>query len=104
MNRIAQLFFNSIINKVIFLVSIALISVGGILTINTISFLDVKKSLVSMIDRDVGQLMENMSFKNNLRNSIASGDLLINTFTEREHTFEQDKDRLIKRLGNSITI
>jgi hypothetical protein len=102
MNRIAQLYKGSIINKVILLVSLILISVGGILTVNTITFFDVKASLESMIDRDVRQVIENTRFNNNLSNSIALSDLLINTFTERENTLEEEKDRLIDEIKADI--
>ena len=102
MNRIAQLFKGSIINKVILLVALILISVGGILAVNTISFLYVKDSLELIIDRDVGQVIENTKINNNLRNSIVLSDLLINTFTERENTLEEEKDRLIDEIKADI--
>jgi PAS domain S-box-containing protein len=102
MNRFAQLFKGSIINKAILLIALILISVGGILTVNTISFFDVKDSLESMIDLDVGQVIENTKINNNFRNSIALSDLLINSFTERENTLEQEKDRLIDEIKADI--
>ena len=102
MNRIAQLYKGSIINKVILLIALILISVGGILAVNTISFFDVKDSLESMIDRDVGQFIENTRINNNFRNSIVLSDLLINTFTEREKTLEVEKDRLIDEIKADI--
>ena len=88
MNRIAQFLKGSIVNKVILLVALILVSVGGILAVNTISFLYVKDSLELIVDRDVGQVIENTRINNNIRNSIVLGDLLIHTFTERENTFE----------------
>jgi PAS domain S-box-containing protein len=102
MNGIAQLYKGSIINKVILLVSLILISVGGVIAVNIISFFDVKASLESMIDRDVRQVIENTRFNNNLSNSIALSDLLINTFTERENTLEEEKDRLIDEIKADI--
>ena len=57
MNRIANFVKGSIIKKAILLISLILLSVGGILTANTVSFFDVKASLETMIDRDVGQVI-----------------------------------------------
>jgi PAS domain S-box-containing protein len=102
MNRNAKSFKGSIINKVILLVALILISVGGILTVNTISFFDVKDSLELIIDRDIGKVIENTRINNNFRNSIALSDLLINTFTERENTLVEEKDRLIDGIKADI--
>ncbi len=104
MNRIAQLFKGSIVNKVILLVALILISVGGILAVNTISFYYVKDSLELIIDRDIGQVIENTKINNNFRNSIVLSDLLINTFTERENTFEEEKDRLIDEIKTDRSV
>jgi PAS domain S-box-containing protein len=103
MNRIAQLFKGSIINKVILLIALILISVGGILAVNTLSFFYVKDSLESMIDRDVRQVIENTRINNDLINSIALSDLLISTFTERENTLAEEKDRLIDEIKAAIS-
>ena len=103
MNRIAQLFKGSIINKVILLIALILISVGGILAVNTLSFFYVKDSLESMIDRDVRQVIENTRINNDLINSIALSDLLISTFTERENTLAEEKDRLIGEINADIS-
>ena len=70
MNGIRQFFYKSIVNKVILLVSLILISVAGILTVTTISFFNVKNSMVSMIDRDVGRVIENIQMKNHLSKSL----------------------------------
>ena len=102
MNRIAQFFKGSIINKVILLIALILISVGGILAVNTISFFYVKDSLESMIDRDIGQVIQNTRISDNLRNAIVVSDLLITTFTERENTLAKEKDRLIDEMKADI--
>ena len=102
MNRIARFFKESIINKVILLIALILISVGGILAVNIISFLYVKDSLELIIDRDVGQVIENTRINNNLSNAIFVSDLLINTFTERKDTLEEEKDRLIDEIKADI--
>jgi PAS domain S-box-containing protein len=102
MNRIAQFLKGSIINKVIIVVALILISVGGILAVNTISFLYVKDSLELIVDRDVGQVIENTRINNDFRNSIILGDLLLHTFTERRDTLEQEKDRLIDEIKADI--
>ncbi len=103
MNRIAQFFKGSIINKVILLIAIIIISVGAILAVNTISFFYVKDSLELIIDRDVGRVIENTKINNNFRNSIVLADLLIHTFTEREDTLAEDKDRLIDSIKTDIS-
>lgn len=87
MNRIKR----SIIHKVGFLIILILLAVGGILTVNTVSFFDVKDSLESMIDHDVALLTENTRLNDNLRNSIAQSELLINTFTERRNTLVEKR-------------
>ena len=102
MNRIAQFFTGSIINKAILLIALILISVGGILAVNAISFFNVKDSLESMIDRDVGQIIKNTRINNNFINSIAVSDLLINTFTEHENTLAAQKDRLLDEIKTDI--
>ena len=102
MNRIAQLFKVSIINRVILLIALIIISVGAILAVNTISFFDVKDSLELIIDRDVGQVIENTKINENLRNAIVVSNLLINTFTERENTLAQEKDQLIDSIKADI--
>jgi PAS domain S-box-containing protein len=102
MNRIAQFFKGSIINKAILLIALILVSVGGILFVNTLSFFEVKNSLASMIDRDVGQVIENTRINNDFINSIVVSDLLINTFTERENTLTAQKDRLIDEIKADI--
>ena len=102
MNRIAQFIKGSMINKAIFLIALILISVGGILAVNTLSFFDVKESLESMIDRDVGQVIENTRINNHLINSIVASDLLISTFTQHESTLEKQKDRLIDEIKADI--
>ena len=102
MNRIAQFFKGSIINKTILLIALILISVGGIIAVNTLSFFDVKDSLESMIDHDVGQIIENTRVNNDFINSIVASDLLINTFTERENTLKEQKDRLIDEIKTDI--
>jgi PAS domain S-box-containing protein len=102
MNRIAQLFKGSIINKVILLIALIFISVGGILAVNIISFLYVKDSLELIVDRDVGRVIENTRINNNLSNAIVVSDLLINTFAERENTLEEEKDRLIDQIKADI--
>ena len=84
------------------MIALILISVGGILAVNTLSFFDVKDSLESMIDRDVGQVIENTRINNHLVNSIVASDLLINTFTQHESTFEKQKDRLIDEIKADI--
>jgi hypothetical protein len=103
MNRIAQFFKGSIVNKVILVVALILISVGGILAVNTISFLYVKDSLELIVDRDVGQVIKNTKINNDFRNSIVLADLLIHTFTEREDTLEQEKNRLINEIKADIS-
>ena len=75
---------------------------GGILTVNAISFFYVKDSLESMIDRDVGQVIENTRINSIFINSIAVSDLLINTFTERENTLAAQKDRLLDEIKTNI--
>ena len=102
MNRIAQLFRGSIVNKVILLIALIIISVGAILAVNTISFFYVKDSLELIIDRDVGQVIENTKINENLRNAIVVSDLLINTFAERENTLEGEKNRLIDEMMANI--
>ena len=102
MNRIVQFFKGSIINKVILFVALILILVGGIIAVNTISFLYVKDSLKLIVDRDVRQVIENTKINNNFRNSIVLSDLLINTFAERENNFEEEKDRLIDEIKIDI--
>ena len=102
MNRIAQLFEGSIVNKVILLIALIIISVGAILAVNTISFFYVKDSLELIIDRDVGQVIENTKINENLRNAIVVSDLLIDTFTERENTLAEEKDRLIENIKTNI--
>ena len=102
MIRIAQLLKGSIVNKVILLTALILISVGGILIVNTMSFFDVKDSLESMIDRDVNQVIANTRINDNFRNSIALSDLLINTFTERINTLAEERDRLINAIDADI--
>ena len=102
MNRIAQFFKGSIINKAVLLIVLILVSVGGILAVNTLSFFDVKDSLESMIDRDVGQVIENTRINNDFINSIVASDLLINTFTERENTLTAQKNQLINEIKADI--
>ncbi|MBT8363500.1 MAG: hypothetical protein KJP23_02260, partial [Deltaproteobacteria bacterium] len=102
MNRITQFFKGSIVNKAIFLIALILISVGGILAVNTLSFFDVKDSLESIIDRDIGQVIENTRINNDFINSIVVSDLLINTFTEHENTLTAQKDRLINEIKTDI--
>ncbi|MBW2406579.1 MAG: PAS domain S-box protein [Deltaproteobacteria bacterium] len=102
MNRITQFLKGSIINKVILVVALILISVGGILAVNIISFLYVKDSLELIVDRDVGQVIENTRINNDFRNSIILGDLLLHTFIERQDTLEQEKDRLIDEIKADI--
>jgi PAS domain S-box-containing protein len=62
----------------------------------------VKDSLELIINRDMGQVIENTKINNNFRNSIVVSDLLINTFAERENTFEGEKDRLIDEIKTDI--
>ena len=102
MNRIVQFLKGSIINKVILSVALILISVGGILAVNIISFFNVKNSLELIIDRDVEQVIENTRINNNIRNSIALSNLLIDTFTERAITLGEDKDRIIDGIKADI--
>ena len=102
MNRIAQFFKGSIVKKAILLMAVILSSVGGIIAINTISFFDVKGSLESMIDRDVGQVIENTRINDNFISSIAVSDLLIHTFIERENTLAAQKDRLLDEIKTNI--
>ena len=102
MNRIAQFFKGSVINKAVLLIVLILISVGGILAVSTLSFFDVKDSLESMIDRDVGQVIENTRINNDFINSIVASDLLINTFTERENTLTAQKNQLINEIKADI--
>lgn len=102
MSPIAQFFKGSIINRAILLIALILISVGGILAVNTLSFFDVKDSLESMIDRDVGQILKNTRINNDFINSIVASDLLINTFTERENSLTVQKDQLINEIKADI--
>ena len=102
MNRIAELFKKSIVSRIILFISLILISVAGILTVNTVSFFKVKDSLESMIDRDVGQVIANTKLNDNFRNSIAKSSLLINTFTEREDSLAREKNRLIDEIEADI--
>ena len=104
MNRILQFFTGSIINKAILLIALILISVGGILAVNAISFFYVRDSLESMIDRDVGQVFENTRVNNNFISSIAVSDLLINTFTERENTLAVQKNRLLDEIKTDLRL
>ncbi|MEX1327053.1 MAG: hypothetical protein AB1Z29_09650 [Desulfobacterales bacterium] len=55
-----------------------------------------------MIDRDVGQILENTRIKNDFINSIVASDLLIHTFTERENTLTAQKDQLINEIKADI--
>ncbi|MDJ0667876.1 MAG: PAS domain S-box protein [Desulfobacterales bacterium] len=103
MNRIAQFFKGSIINKAIFLIALILSSVGGILAVNAISFFDVKGSLESLIDRDVRQVIENTRLNDNFISSVAESDLLFSTFTEHKNTLTAQKDRLIDKLNAGIS-
>ena len=103
MNRIAQLFKGSIVTKVILLIALITISVGAILAVNTISFFYVKNSLELIIDRDVGQVIENTKINENLKNAIVVSDLLINTFSERVKTLAEEKDRLIDTIKADIS-
>ena len=102
MNRIAQIFQKSIINKVILLVALVLVSVGGILGVNTLSFFEVKDSLELIIDRDVNQVIENTRVNDSLANKIALSELLISTFTDHENTLEAEKNSLIKEIKADI--
>ena len=102
MNRITQIFKQSIINKIILMICLILLSVCGILSVNILSFVDVKNSLESIIDRDVARVIKNTRVNDNIRNTIARSDLLINTFTERENTLVDEKNRLIAEIEADI--
>jgi nitrogen fixation/metabolism regulation signal transduction histidine kinase len=103
MNRITQFFKGSIINKAILLIALILVSVGGLLAVNAISFFNVKDALESMIDHDIRQVIENTRVNNNFISSIAASDLLLNTFTENEDTLTAQKDRLIEEIKADIS-
>lgn len=72
MNRIAQFFKGSIINKAVLLIALILISVNGILAVNTLAFFNVKNSLESMIDHDIGQIIDNAKDILKIRQAIHS--------------------------------
>ncbi len=102
MNRIKKLLQQSIINKVILLVSLILLAVGGILIVNITSFFDVKDSLISMVDRDVAQVIENLRLQQNLSNLYAHSDMLIATFTERKNTLQDEKNQILTEIRRNI--
>jgi len=102
MNRITQIYKKSIINKIVLLICLILLSVCGILSVNILSFVDVKNSLESIIDRDVARVIKNTSVNDNFRNTIARSNLLINTFTERVDTLADEQDRLIAEIETDI--
>ncbi len=103
MKSIPQVFTKSIINKLILLVVLVLVSVVGILGANTISFFEVKNSLELIIDRDVGQVIENTRVNDDLANKIALSDLLINTFEDHESTVEEERNSLVNAIKADIT-
>ena len=94
----------SIVTKHTLMVFLIFILVGGILAVNAISFFQVKDSLVAMIDRDAGQIIENARFTRELNDVFAHAHLLIHQFPERQKTLKADKEQLVETLKNNINI
>jgi PAS domain S-box-containing protein len=94
----------SIVTKLTLIVLLIFILVGGILAVNTISFFQVKDSLVSMIDRDAGQIIENSRFTSELNDVFANAHSLIHQFPERQKTLKADKQQLVEILQSNIKL
>jgi len=104
MTRISRFIRKSIVNKLIFFIVLILVAVGGILAVNIGAFMQVKKSLISMIDQDVEKVVQNTRFSQELSRLIALSNLSMDTFAIREDRFDEEKTRLmdaLRKLGDT---
>lgn len=85
----------SIITKLTVMSVLIIISVGGIVSVNFFSFRRVEELLMTMIARDVNQIIKNASLGRTFSVVLAETNMLINTFTERQETLESDGEHLI---------
>ncbi|CAN2044868.1 two-component system, NtrC family, sensor kinase [Candidatus Magnetomoraceae bacterium gMMP-13] len=93
----------SIITKLILMVCLIIIFVGGIVAVNVFSFHHVENSMVSMIDGDIAQIIKNTQLKREFREIFIKADLLIKSFTVREKTLKTDTDYLLEKLKRNTS-
>lgn len=97
-----RMHYQSIITKLIFVNVIILIALGGIVTIDFFSSAQIEKALITVIDRDVNQAIENAEFGRELDKVFIDTQLLVRTFHEYEETLNTQGAELLRFLQEKI--
>jgi len=93
----------SIITKLSIMSILIIFAVGGIVAVNLFVFRNVEGLLITMLDRDVAQVIRNARLGREFSGIFAETNVLINTFTERGETVKIDGDRLVLSLQRNIS-
>lgn len=94
----------SIITKLILMICLIIVSVGGIVAVDVLSFRHVEDSMVAMVDEDIAQIIENARLRREFSVLSGKANLLIQTFDEREKTLQADTDYLLETLKRNISV
>ena len=80
----------SMISKLIIVNVVILLAIGGIITVNAVSSNRIASALLSVVDKDIADLIDNSQLERDLNNLFVSVHVLLHVFMENEAPLESD--------------
>lgn len=87
--------YPSIVTKLIIIALLIFVCVGTIFFVNVLLFTKVEESVITIVDKDVNDMIENATLARELSQVFSDTDLLINTFTKQKKFFAADGKSLL---------
>ena len=94
-------FRGSLVTKLIVVCIVILMFVGGIVAANLVSFRDIQRVLVTIIDRDVAQVINNARVSLEISQVSSETNLLISTFIDQPEYLRAEGERLMAVLQDN---
>ncbi|MBD3306690.1 HAMP domain-containing protein [candidate division KSB3 bacterium] len=102
MKRNRRLVRWTIVTKLIVVCLVIFGLVGGIVAIDLLSFQQVERLLMVIIDKDVAEITENASLSRDLSHVFADTNLLIGTFIDRPDYVHTERTRLLEMVEQNL--
>ncbi|MBF0412348.1 MAG: response regulator [Desulfamplus sp.] len=95
-------FSSSIITKLIIITFLIFIGASGILLINILLFKNVERTIITIVDKDVTNMIDNAIVSRELSQLFSDTTFMINTFTSQKKFSASDGKPLLDNLRHTI--
>ncbi len=98
----SRLLPNSIVTKLIMMNALIFVAVGGVIIVNLALSHQTRNTIITLVDKDVPQLIHNQVLSRNLNQVTADIHLLVSTFTLERDVLSSEAKRILPILQDSI--